>query len=475
MKDAPGKKPQAPPQKAEATNMNQAAEWARIRAQWAKEQAEKVQARADRFFTTSDELPLGQHLLLTTIAVFVVVFILWANLATLDEITRGIGRIVPSSEVQKLQSLEGGIVDAFMVKEGDEVKAGQPLIRMRNIQTSADLGANRSRYLGLVAKITRLKAEVEGSDVPPDFPEDVLKEAPESVREEMQAFTADRQSLLTQTQVLEQGLTQKKQEINEIQTRVNDLQDVLRLAKEQRSMLAPLVERGSAPKLELLQIDQQIKQHQTELNSAQNSLPRARSGVGEMQARIDQLKSAMKAQVQTELATATAEMNTIKQTLTALEDRNTRTEIRSPVNGTVKDIKVTTVGGVIPPGGELIEIVPRDDQLIIEASIRPSDIAFLRPGQNATAKITAYDFSIYGGLKGELVDISADTISNEKGETFYRVRVRTSQTYLMHRGQKLSIIPGMVASVDILTGKKTIMEYLMKPFIKTLDSAMHER
>ena len=188
-----------------------------------------------------------------------------------------------------------------------------------------------------------------------------------------------------------------------------------------------------------------------------------------------EIESAARAQAQTELAAATAEMNSIGQTLTALTDRKTRTEIRSPVNGTVKDIKVTTVGGVVKPGADLMEIVPRDDQLIVEARIRPADIAFLHPGQKAVVKLTAYDYSIYGGLTGELVDISADTITNEKGETFYRVRIRTPQTFLKRKGEVLDIIPGMVASVDILTGKKTVMQYLLKPFIKTLDVAMRER
>lgn len=454
--------------------INQAAEWARLRAEWAKEQAEKVQAHADKFFSADEEITLSQHILLVTCALFFVIFVLWANFATLDEITRGMGRVIPSSEIQVLQSLEGGIVEEFLVREGDSVEAGQSVMRLRDVQASSDLGANRKRYLGLLSRVQRLKAEAEGAEAP-SFSEEVVKGVPQSVQEEMDAFRANQKNLMTQVQVLQQQVTQREQEIKELTSRIHDLTEVTRLAQEERDMVAPLVARGSAPKVELLQLDRALQERQTELNSLQSSLPRVQASVDEAMARLEELKSAARAQAQTDLAMATTEMNTIKETLAALEDRKTRTEIRSPVNGTVKDIKITTVGGVVQPGANLIEIVPRDDQLIIEAQVRPSDIAFLHPGQKAVVKITAYDYAIYGGLEGELVDISADTITNEKGETFYRIRIRTAETYLKRKGEVLNILPGMVASVDILTGKKTVMEYLLKPFIKTLDSAMHER
>jgi adhesin transport system membrane fusion protein len=168
-------------------------------------------------------------------------------------------------------------------------------------------------------------------------------------------------------------------------------------------------------------------------------------------------------------------MNTIKQTLAALEDRKVRTEIKSPVNGEVKDLKINTVGGVVQPGSDIIEIVPHDDQLLIEARIRPGDIAFLHPNQRAVVKVTAYDYAIYGGLDAEVINISADTIVDEQGESFYRVRIRTFETELVRKGEILPIIPGMVTSIDILTGKKSVMNYILKPFIKTLNNSMRER
>jgi adhesin transport system membrane fusion protein len=373
-----------------------------------------------------------------------------------------------------VQSLEGGIIDELPVHEGDEVKAGQVIVRLRDVQASSDLGSNRQHYLGLQAKIMRLKAEADGLQTP-QFTDEVMKGAPESVKEEMDAFRANQNNLVSQTQVLQSQLSQRQQEVRELETRIADLTGVLNLAKDQRNIVAPLVDRGSAPKVELLQLEQNIKEKQTELNAAQSSLPRARSAVAEAQARIDELTASNKAQAQTELSAASIEMNTIRETLSGLQDKKSRTELKSPVNGTVKDLKFNTIGGVVQPGQDILEIVPKDDQLLVEAQIKPSDIAFLHPNQDAVVKLTAYDFSIYGGLKGKVVDISADTIANQKGETFYRVKIRTTENTLKRHNEVLPIIPGMVATVDILTGRKTVMEYILKPLIKTIDNAMTER
>lgn len=455
-------------------DINKTEDWAKIQQEWMKVQLEKAQAHADHFFASDDELPLRSHLLLVSIAAFFVFFILWANFATLDEITRGEGKIIPSSQIQVIQNLEGGIIDEFLVKEGDEVKAGQILLRLRNIDAASNLGSNQAKYLGLVATIARLRAEADGKSTV-DFPPEVMKGAPQSVTSELDAFKANAQSLYSQTQVYEEQMSQREQEIRELNTRISDARGVISLSQQERNMIAPLVERGSAPKVELIQLDRALREKQGELNSLMASLPRAKAAVQEAQAKINEVKNTAKAQAQTELSAKTTEMSSIKQTLGSLEDRKTRTEVRSPVNGTVKDIKITTVGGVVKPGEDLMEIVPKDDQLLVEARVRPADIAFLHPGQKAMVKITAYDFSIYGGLEGELVDISADTIANEKGESFYRIRVRTKESSLKRKGQILPIIPGMVTGVDVMTGRKTVMEYILKPFMKTLETSMSER
>ncbi len=455
-------------------NVNDKGDWDKIRSNWAKEQADLARAKAEKFFTSDEELPLSRHLLLVFIVGFCVCFILWANFAALDEVTRGNGKIIPSSEIQVIQNLEGGIVEEFLVKEGDVVTAGQVLLRLRDISAASDYGANRARYFGLLATSQRLQAEAENSDSL-RFSEEVKKNAPSSVREELESFTAGRRQLKQQISVLEQQLAQREQEILELKTRERDLSRVLALSREEKAMIAPLVARGSAPRIELVQLERGIQEKVTELNGVLQSMPRADLAVKEVQARINEIVETSRSEAQQQLSEATIEMDTIQQTLGALEDRKVRTEIRSPVNGEVKDLKINTVGGVVQPGSDIVEIVPHDDQLLVEARIRPSDIAFLHPQQKAVVKVTAYDFSIYGGLEAEVVDISADTIMDEQGESFYRVRIRTNQTELRRKGEVLPIIPGMVTSVDILTGKKTVMDYILKPFVKTLGSAMHER
>jgi adhesin transport system membrane fusion protein len=348
------------------------------------------------------------------------------------------------------------------------------MMRLRDIEASSDLGANRARYLGLLASVTRLQAEADGQDTV-EFPDSVKEGAPQSVTEELNAFRANRQRLDGQLQILSQQKAQRVQEVEELNTRIRDLRQVIALTREEFDMLSPLVARGSAPKMELLQLERSLKEKQSELNSLLTALPRSRSAVQEANARIEDATSTARAEAQTELSTKLIEKNAIQQTLSGLTERKTRTEIRSPVDGIVKDFKVNTVGGVVRPGENIVEIVPLDDQLLVEARIRPADIAFIYPGQEAIVKLTAYDYSIYGGLNGEVIDISADTITNEQGESFYRVRLRTEESNLERNGEILPIIPGMVSSVDILTGEKTVMQYLLKPFIKTLDNAMNER
>lgn len=434
----------------------------------------KASIEIERYFDVDEDLSVSQHAVFLMICIFFAGAIFWANWAVLDEVTRGEGKVIPSSEVQALQTLEAGIIEEFLIKEGDPVEAGQILVRLSDIEASSDLGANNARYLGLLAAISRLQAEAEGM-ISFDFPDEVKEGAPESVSEEMNVFRANRQQMQGQLDILKSQQRQREQELTELNTRIGDLRGVLRLMQDERDVIAPLVARGSAPQLELLQIDRGLKEKRVELNGAQSSLPRVRSAISEAKARIKEVESSARAKAQEELAIKLVEMSEIKQRLSALTERKTRTEIKSPVNGTVQDITVNTVGGVIRPGEDLIRIVPKDDQLIVEAQIRPADRAFIYPGQEAVVKITAYDFSIYGGLKAEVLDISADSITNDKGESFYRVRLRTHETELSRKGEVLPIIPGMVAQVDILTGKKTVMQYLMKPFIKTLGNAMRER
>ena len=454
--------------------INNETEWNSIRQNWAKEQASRFKAHALRAFDTDDDMPLSKHILVLVIIFFWVFLLVWASFAPLDEVTRGEGKIIPSSEVQALQSLDAGIVEEFLVREGDQVEEGQVLMRLNAIEADSNLGANQARYLGLLATITRLQAESEGKSTV-EFPENVVQGAPQSVTEELNTFRANRAQIESQTNIFRQQMMQREQEVRELNTRIADTRSVIALQREEKSMVEPLVERGSAPKLELLQLERTIQEKTAELNGYLSSLPRAQSAVREAQARIDDIQSAAKQQAQAELSAKLIEMNEIKERLSALTERKTRTEIKSPVYGTIQELTVNTVGGVVRPGEDLIKIVPKDDKLIVEARVNPKDRAFIYPGQKAVVKLSAYNFSIYGGLEAELISISADTFEDEKGNSYYLVRLRTKETELKRKGEVLPIEVGMVATADILTGKKTILQYLLKPFVKTLDIAMTER
>ncbi len=414
------------------------------------------------------------HILLYTIAGLLVLFLLWANFAKLEEVSRGMGRVVPSSQVQVIQSLEGGIIDEFLVRKGDTVQEGQVILRMRNVQAQSDFAATNQKYLGLVAMTTRLRAEADGKDTV-EFPKEVMEGALDSVREEQDAFVARRKQISGQLDVLQQQLAQKRSEVAELNRRISDTSSMMNLAQDERSMVAPMVERGAANKMELLQLDRQIAGQRTELNSLRSALPRSNAGVKEIESRIAELTSSLRADAQRELAEKTIELNTIKQTLSAYQDRSERTEIKSPVHGKVQDVKITTVGGVAKPGDPIMEIVPLEDKLIVEADVRPADIAFIYPGQKAIVRISAFDFSVYGAVEGKVKNVSPDAFTNQKGESFFRVTVETDQTQIKKGDKTFEFIPGMQATVDIITGEKTVMTYLLKPFIKASETALRER
>lgn len=414
-----------------------------------------------------------EHLLLYTIAAFFVIALLWAAFTELEEVTRGEGKIIPSSQIQVIQSLEGGIVEEFLVREGETVQRDQVLLRMRNVQAKSEYAAQRKRYLSLLATLQRLKAEAEGT--PLTFPEELSREAPDAVRVESDAYEANRRESANQSNVLQQQLSQRRQEVTELRKRISDLGSIVALTREEQEMIKPAVARGAAPQIELIQIERRLAEQQSELNGLRLALPRSEAAVKEAEEKLKEQENTFRARAQRELPTIRAEMDSLKETLETYRDREERTDIRSPVYGTVKDMKITTVGGVVRPGDPILEVVPLEDTLLIEAQVRPSDIAFIRPGMKAVVKITAYDYSIYGGLEGEITDISADTIVDDKGESFYRVRVRTNETVLTYNGKAHQIIPGMTAGVDIITGKKSIMDYLLKPFIKASQTALRER
>jgi len=413
--------------------------------------------------------------ILTVLSVaFFAVMGVWAHYAVLDEVTRGEGTIVPSSRTQVIQNLEGGILAEILVHEGDIVQAGDVLVRIENTVAQANLEDARSQYLSLQATEARLMAELEGEETVA-FPAGVLEEAPIVAADQQRLFNARRRQLEAQINVLQSQAVQRKQEVAEMNSRRQQLQQSLGLARDELAIMAPLVQKGVMPRIELIRIERQVADLEGEIRTIGAALPRLQSAQQEANERIEEMKLTAQTEASDELNKTRAERKSIEQSLFAGQDRVTRTAVTSPVRGTVKDMKINTVGGVIQPGEDIMEIVPLDDSLIVEARVRPADIAYLRPDQKAVIKVSAYDFSIYGGLTAKLVRISADTIRDEEGESFYHVYLRTEENALHHRGETLPIIPGMTVTAEILTGEKSVLDYLLKPILKAKDSALRER
>jgi adhesin transport system membrane fusion protein len=417
------------------------------------------------------------HILLALVLTIGIVFFLWANQAVLDEVTLGEGRVIPSSTVQVIQNLEGGIVSEILVREGQIVEANEVLLRVANSLSDAQVADLRQRRLAKFATIARLQAEISGvtSAAEIKFSEELLQIAPEVASEEMELFEARQLQLNSQISVFEDQVRQRETEINELNVRENSIQQQLGLALEELAITEPLAQQGIVSQVELIRLEREVADLRSQIDAVRSSRPRAEAALAEAQGRIEERRVTFSTEASQLLNEQRVEFASIDAQLNAAVDRSTRTEVTTPVRGTVKTIFIKTIGGVIQPGQDLVEVVPIEDTLLVEAQIRPSDIAFIRPQQPAVVKITAYDFSTYGGLDAVVEEISADTIQDERGEHFFRVRLRTDKAFLGTEANPLPIIPGMTASVDILTGHKTVLEYLLRPILRAKDTALRER
>jgi membrane fusion protein, adhesin transport system len=417
---------------------------------------------------------LKSHLILWISFVFIIVAIVWARFATIDEITRGKGRIIPSSHIQVIQNLEGGILSEILVKEGDRVEQGQTLLKLDAVRFASSFNETKLKQYELQATVARLNAEVNNQDI--DLPVNLVDQYPEIARQATKLLASRRNELSANKKILNEQIRQKQQTLVELKSKQNQLAQSYHYLKKELSMSEPLVAEGAMSPVELLRLKRSANDLYGELNAARLSIPRLQSSLDEAKNKLSELEIRFHTEALEELSKAKAELDRLDESITAIQDRVTRTQIISPVSGTVKQIKVTTLGGVIQPGMDLIEIVPLDDLLLIEAEIRPADIAFLSPGQKAMVKLTAYDFSIYGGLAATLDHISADTITNEQDNSdYYLIRLVSNKNYIDRNGEKLKIISGMTVDVDILTGRKSVLDYLLKPILKAKDIALTER
>jgi adhesin transport system membrane fusion protein len=423
---------------------------------------------ADRFMLQQE--PLRARVLMRALLAVFILFIVWAALVQIDEVTRGDGKVIPSRQLQVLQSLDGGIVSQINVAEGDIVNTGQVLLQIDSTRSESLFRENRSQYLALSAKAARLYSLGEGK--PFELPADVMQEAPKTVEDERSLYEAATNEMRAQIAIAQQQLAQRQQELSEARVRQAQASQALESVTREYAVTKPLLASGAVSEMDLLRLERDISRFRGERDVATTQISRAQAAIAEASRKIQEVELNVRNTARKEYSDTMAKLNALIESSAGLEDRVTQSAIRSPVKGTVKRLLINTVGGVVQPGRDIVEIVPSEDQLLLEAKVLPKDIAFLRPGQKALVKFTAYDFSVYGGIDATLEHIGADSVTDEKGNTFYTVRVRTVKSSL---GKDLPIIPGMVAEVDIITGEKSILTYLLKPVLRAKQAALSER
>jgi adhesin transport system membrane fusion protein len=395
--------------------------------------------------------PRTARMLLLTIGGMLLCMLVWAHFAILDEVKRGSGRVIPSQQMQVVQSLEGGIVLEILAQEGAIVKKGQPLMRIDDTNFAAQFGEVRERRAAMAARVARLEAEANGAKRPVFEPE-LNQIAPKAVAAELSVFDARRKKIAQDVDVLQQAQVR--------------LKNNLELLNKELDITRKLHAQKIVPEIELIRLERQASE--------------TRGQLAETNSKLSSVTASFTSQVEEDLAKSKGDLAVLDESIKSAQDKVRRTELRAPVYGIINKLNVTTVGAVVQPASNVMDIVPLDDTLLVEGRIRPQDIAFIRPGQDAVVKITAYDPSVYGSLKGKVERISADTIAekNEKGdggETFYRVIVRTEKNALGTPEAQLPIIPGMVATVEVLTGAKSVLDYLLKPARLLRDEALRER
>lgn len=434
-------------------------------------------AESERYDWASDadrarleQEPLRARGLLRLAAVALLLIVIWASFAKIDEVTRGDAKVVPTSQIQIVQSVDGGVVEEILVKEGQVVEAGQLMLRVDPTRFLSTMLESRAGLTALKAKAMRLEALTRG--IPFNPPASAIKEAPDVYAQEMRLYESRRAEINAQLSIYQSQLIQRQQELNEVRARRDQAERSLELMTRELNATKPMVASGAVSEMEVLRLEREVAKMRGDREQATAQISRVQSAIQEAGSKINEVQLTSRNQMGAELSDTMSKIASLSQGGRALEDKVKHADIKSPVRGTVKRLLINTVGAVVQPGKEVVEVVPLDDALILEVKIAPKDIGFLRPGQEAMVKFSAYDFSVYGGLTADVYLIGADSVLDEKGAAFYHVRVRTRKSSL---GPNLPIIPGMVAQVDIMTGKKTILSYLLKPVLRIRSNALSER
>ncbi len=399
--------------------------------------------------------------------------IAWAAITNIDEIIRSKGEIIPFGDNQVLQNLEGGIVSEINVKEGDMVKMGDILIKIENSKSLSTFESNDLKHFELRSRIARLKAEIDMK--PLVFNDELKKRVPFLLIEEKLLYDTDMRQFNAQAQILKEQLSQHRQQLKEAQQKIKHLERSFELISEEVSMTEPMVKKGVRSKIDYLKLQREANRVEDEMTAAELSIPRLESAIKEAKEKIAESKNSLRIQSRKELTEALAELQRIEAQIKGLEDSVNRTVVRSPVDGMVQKLHLHTIGGVVKPGMDMIEVVPIYENLIVEVKIEPKDIAFVYANQSAKVKFTAYDFAIYGSLDAKVLTISPDTQTDQQDNTYYIVRLKTDKNFLGHEDKPLKIIPGMVVSADIITGKRTILDYIIQPMIKSKDYVFSDK
>lgn len=425
----------------------------------------------------ADRPPLFARMVLALVILLTGSFVGWAAIAHVDEIARGDGKVIPVSKTQILQASEPGVVTEIAVSIGQVVRRGQLIMRLDDTTTTSSLGESTAKARALRAKIARLEIEELG-DIQALFlcPDEIVSAAPAICDNEVRLLDARRANLSNRASVLNERLMQRRRELDEAHANIRRLRDLIAESQKERDLIAPMVRRQLVAQTELLRVDRTIVEFQGQLSLVEASIERLEAAINEARLQSQELVSQMKQEALMEKTQALAELSVIGETIRGASDRVARTDIRSPVDGIVNTLDINTIGAYVQPGSVVAGIVPTADTLLVEARISPRDVAFVRRGQPALVKVTAYDFSIYGGIEGEVANVSADSLVDQNtGDTFYQVYVATPVAELERNGQLFPIMPGMVTSVEIITGEKTVLDYLLKPINKARNEALTER
>lgn len=416
------------------------------------------------------QTPVKARGLLYAVVIALFLLVVWSYFAEIDEVAKGDGKVIPSQQLQVLQSYDGGIVQKILVREGQTVKAGQVLLKVDPTRFLSSLEENTTQFAALAAKVQRLSALTQGEAL--RFNRNLREQAPTIVDNERKLYNSNLAELDELAAGSDFRIMQRRQDVEEERANLSQYQNVLSLSKKELAVTKPLLASGAVSEIEILRLERQIVELEGNITKSKVAIERGLNAIEEEIIKKEEARLKLVNRWNQELTDATAEMATLQQSQTSLEDVVSQADLRSPINGTVQRLLINTVGGVITPGSAVVELVPQDDQLIVEAKVSPKDIAFIREGQPAILKFSAYDFTIYGGMTAEVQHISADAITNEKDETYYLVRLETKRSIA---DESLDILPGMIVQVDILTGKKTVLNYILSPLFNVTASALRER